>query len=550
MLRIDSGRSSGTVKAAGISAAALLGLVCAADAQYAPVHPGPAWDAASNTGYQIPTLPAPGGCASLATGVGYANKTEAGAAKGIRALRWTPDGAVELGHLGTNSSGTTYCYIQSLHESGIAVGYANRYSGNIIQGHRAVRWAAGSTAATELGTLGTSGSGHANVVARSVNSFGAAVGSASKYSGSSDVGTRAVRWNAGTTLATQLGHLNTDSAGTTYSAAYDINDAGLAAGYAAKWGPSTPGGGDDGPPGTTGFIGQRPVKWNPGTTGAIELGHLGVNSVNYTDSNATRVNESGIIIGWSNKYGSGGTVNLGRRAVRWDPGSTVCIELLPPSTNPDGYTLCDCWAINDQGTIVGQANRYSGADSLGKAPVRWDAGGVEPTVLGFLGTDPAGGTDGAAIAINSHGLIAGYLNRYSESGVLIGRRAVIWGADGAAVDLNDLIDPASGWTALTVAGDITDTGWVTGSGMFDPDGAGPLASYSRMFILRVPPPHCPGDADGDGIAAFADVTAVLEAWGTDYGVTPFPGPGDADASGSVGFGDITEVLAHFGTSCF
>lgn len=60
------------------------------------------------------------------------------------------------------------------------------------------------------------------------------------------------------------------------------------------------------------------------------------------------------------------------------------------------------------------------------------------------------------------------------------------------------------------------------------------------------PPTCFGDADGDGMVGFADITAVLAAWG-DTG-DPFI-PGDADGNGIVDFGDITAVLATFGNDC-
>ena len=60
-----------------------------------------------------------------------------------------------------------------------------------------------------------------------------------------------------------------------------------------------------------------------------------------------------------------------------------------------------------------------------------------------------------------------------------------WNLDGSVIDLNSLIDPASGWT-LKAATDISDSGWIFGLGDFDPDGAGGQAAYARMFIMQVP----------------------------------------------------------------
>ena len=47
------------------------------------------------------------------------------------------------------------------------------------------------------------------------------------------------------------------------------------------------------------------------------------------------------------------------------------------------------------------------------------------------------------------------------------------------------MDPASGWT-LNFATAISNTGWIAGSGKFDPDGAGGQAVYTRMFLLQIP----------------------------------------------------------------
>jgi hypothetical protein len=56
-----------------------------------------------------------------------------------------------------------------------------------------------------------------------------------------------------------------------------------------------------------------------------------------------------------------------------------------------------------------------------------------------------------------------------------------------AIDLNNFVNPASGWV-LNYAWDIDDNNWVTGVGMFDSDGAGPLAAYQRDFLMQVPEP--------------------------------------------------------------
>lgn len=56
-------------------------------------------------------------------------------------------------------------------------------------------------------------------------------------------------------------------------------------------------------------------------------------------------------------------------------------------------------------------------------------------------------------------------------------------------------------------------------------------------------PVCAGDADGDGVVNFADITNVLANFGMATGA------GDADGDGAVTFADVTAVLANFGLPC-
>lgn len=71
--------------------------------------------------------------------------------------------------------------------------------------------------------------------------------------------------------------------------------------------------------------------------------------------------------------------------------------------------------------------------------------------------------------------------------------------------------------------------------------------FSGSAVLTVAPPSCPGDANGDRIVNFQDITKVLEFWNFNY--APGTGPGDSDCDGSVDFGEITLVLAAFGAAC-
>ena len=60
--------------------------------------------------------------------------------------------------------------------------------------------------------------------------------------------------------------------------------------------------------------------------------------------------------------------------------------------------------------------------------------------------------------------------------------AVYWSsADAAPINLNSLIDPNDGWT-LQQALQINNAGWITGIGLFDPDGPGGQAAYSGDIL--------------------------------------------------------------------
>jgi hypothetical protein len=57
-----------------------------------------------------------------------------------------------------------------------------------------------------------------------------------------------------------------------------------------------------------------------------------------------------------------------------------------------------------------------------------------------------------------------------------------------------------------------------------------------------PPPPCPSDIDGSGVVGFADLLAILSAWGPCAPACPE----DLDGSGVVGFGDLLLVLSAWG----
>lgn len=450
------------------AAVASMAIPSPAAGNYTTVFGGPTWDVTTETGYAPATLPVvPGSTAGNGAAVGYARKYSSGVDLGSRAVRWDASGnaAAELGNLGTRADGSTNNYAYAVSSMGTAVGYAEKYTDGEWFGTRAVRWDASSNVAIELGNIGTTG-GWTNSRASALNAAGTAVGFADKYAGDTYIGYRAVRWNASGS-ATELGNIGTDNNGVTVSNTYGVNSAGTAVGWAYRY--------VDGA-----NRGLRAVRWDASGSAAFELpGNLGVGSDGTMDSLAFAVNSTGVTVGEGSKYVGGAA--LGWRAVRWDATGGGMVELGNLGTDARGDTQCDAFAVDSAGNAVGVAKKYTGGSYRGQRAVRWDALGTAALELETLGTDSNGYTNSFAFAMNSAGVAVGYASEFTDDAYL-GQRAVVWNLDRVAIDLNTLIDPGSGWI-LTEAHGIGDTNWVTGIGSFNPGGG--LPPYTRGFLMNV-----------------------------------------------------------------
>ena len=456
--------------------AAAAAVVCSRTlATAAVLYGGPTYNPATSTGYSGAALPYnPGSTAGDGVGVGYATKYTSGTNVGSRAVRWDTTGVTtELGILGTASGGITDSQAKAVNAAGTVVGFATKYTAGTNVGDRAVRWDSNGVA-TELGNLGTASSGFTNSQANAVNATGTAVGYATKYTSGTSVGTRAVRWETDG-VATELGNLGTASSGMTNGFVRAVNATGTAVGYVTKYTSGT-------------NVGDRAVRWDSNGV-ATELGNLGTASSGFTSNVANAVNATGTAVGYANKYTSG--ANVGSRAVRWDSNG-VATELGNLGTTSSGTTDCLAYAVNANGTAVGYANKYTNGTDVGVRAVRWETTGVA-TELGNLGTTSSGATSSVASAVNATGTAVGYAVKYT-SGTSAGSHAVAWSADGVAVDLNTLLSSADAFNwILRQATAITDTGWITGTGSYHPDGPGSQSAYTRAFLIQydaAPEPNC------------------------------------------------------------
>jgi hypothetical protein len=213
-----------------VCAWALAAIVMAAPAAaYVDVYGGPTYTPGEG-GFKFGYVT---GVNDSGTAIGVAPKYDAADTElGERALRWDASAAIELGNLGTSPVGVANSGTSAINDAGIIVGYADCYDGSGgYFGVRAVRWDSLSTVATELGHLGTDNDDVTHSYAYAVNNAGTIVGDAEIFDGlGANLGSRAVRWEASGTMATELGNLGTVVDEAAYSYAAVINDAGTVVG--------------------------------------------------------------------------------------------------------------------------------------------------------------------------------------------------------------------------------------------------------------------------------------------------------------------------------
>lgn len=212
----------------------------------------------------------------------------------------------------------------------------------------------------------------------------------------------------------------------------------------------------------------------PGSGGVMrDLGTL----AGVEDSYACAINNAGQVAGWSHAM-----TPLGprRHAIRYDgtPGAGGTMHDLgtfgQPADESFGTAINAAGQVagfvRPDGTFMARAFRYDGTPG---------AGGI----MRDLGT--LGGLTSEASALNAKGHIAGRSDRINGDWAAF----LYVGTPGAGGVMHDLEawlnarNPAAGakWTLQWAYG-LTDTGWVTGFGIYN-DGPGGLADGVRAFLL-------------------------------------------------------------------
>lgn len=235
------------------------------------------------------------------------------------------------------------------------------------------------------------------------------------------------------------------------------------------------------------------------------------------NSTPADINDRGVVVGKS-------TAITGRpHAFVWKDG--VMTDLHDPSW---GFSS-EANAIDESGVIVGAADLTD--DGLQwETAVMWVDG--VPLSLGTLG-----GQTSAARGINEHGTVVGVSSM--PVGSPSSPHAFVW-RDGTLIDLNDLIDPNSGWI-LQSANDINDQGIIVGAGVF---GGASLQPFALV-------PNCDGTFEVYGTACagsagFEPRLAVSGCVAADENVSIVATNGLGGAVGALLFGSGNGTVPFLG----
>lgn len=213
------------------------------------------------------------------------------------------------------------------------------------------------------------------------------------------------------------------------------------------------------------------------------------------------------------------------------PGSLLCF-----SDDRCGFAPKIRWTSTITGTVRVQVNAYISEDSLCGSnelftTLRWRCAVCgPPSVTPIIADIP----DAMIQAPNAYSGPTPSLTQ--------GTLPMTWSliASPAGMTISASTGVVSWPTSTTTGSPHTITLRATNTAGFD----------NESWVLTVtapPPPPCEGDATGDGVINFADITAALTFWAFTY---PAPGgEGDANADLTVNFADITSVLTNWGLPC-
>ncbi|MFC4056575.1 hypothetical protein ACFOY4_43400 [Actinomadura syzygii] len=236
------------------------------------------------------------------------------------------------------------------------------------------------------------------------------------------------------------------------------------------------------------------IRWNRDGR-IVDLGTLPGGTYSY----AYGINDRGDIVGYANTAGGD------NRAVRWAAdGSITDLGGLP------GHASSYAYGINDKRDVVGSVPIRSKIYHAAK----WQTGGT----VSDIGTDsPLPAT--SAVAINNHGVVAGYTYEVSPGHYV---EAVTWAAAGTTA----VVLPALGGADLrSSANGINDRGEIVG---YSQSGSGAPTNYPFHATLWRPGASAPTDL-GTLPGGDSSVANGVNAAGVVVGASATSTPDEGDA---------------------
>jgi hypothetical protein len=417
--------------------------------------------------------------------VGNSQRFDGGSSMGSSAWLYDSSGAstTRIGFLDathTRSDGYQNSDATGLNESGFAAGVSERFDGASALGYSAWLYDSAGATTTRVGLFDaahTRSDGYQLSLVGAPNESGLAVGYSDRFDAGSFMGHSLWLYDAADQTTTRVGLFDaehTRSDGYQSSQVEGLTESGLVAGQSDRFG-----GGSD--------LGRSAWVYDSAAATMTRAGFFDAThtrSDGYQYSNFNGLNESGLAVGYSWRFGGGS--DLGTSAWLYDDtdATTTRIGLFDAAhTRSDGYQLSIGHLLNEAGLVGGYSGRFDGATSLGLTAWIYDTATASQYTI-VLSTRSDGYAYSALSFLGEDGLALGSYELFDSLDNYLGMRAFAWTAGDGAVDLGGLVNgglSAEGWSHLEES--------IRANGLGQILGYGQLASGSELAYLLVPVPE-------------------------------------------------------------
>jgi hypothetical protein len=352
---------------------------------------------------------------------------------------WFYDGATttNIGLTGsdyTSNEGRKYSATYDLNEAGQAIGLSARYTSNDVwsRDENNSFWLYNGATTIEIGLAdsehsSSDGRRYSEPWYVDLNEAGQVTGTSYRYNGGSTFrGRSGWLYNGTTTINIGLTDSeHTSGYGERHSFPAVLNEAGQVRGYSFRYSPS------GAHLGTSVWLYDGRNTMNVGLTGPE---HTRIDGYKYSVGYGSRLNESGRVLGYANRY-NGGSKDLGTSVWLYDGATTRDIGLTGSEhTRNDGYKASYGGQFNEAGQAVGYSSRFNGGNTdLGVSI--WFFDGATTRDIGLNGTEHTradgykhGGVSDTELVeefdyLNEAGQIIGVSFRYNGGNTKLGEDA-------------------------------------------------------------------------------------------------------------------------------